>query len=70
MLHKASYGSMARDDGNLLVSPEEYPAVVSDPVAAKYVRQFVGASELVNNRDRWCLWLEDMDPKTFDAAQS
>lgn len=63
VLNKASYGSMPRDDGNLLVSLEEYQAVVGDPVAAKYLRKFVGAGELLNNRDRWCLWLEGMDPQ-------
>src|SRR5699024_5247428 len=31
-----------------------------DPVARKYLRPFVGAKELINNTERWCLWLKDL----------
>lgn len=60
----ATYGNMARDDGNLLVEPEDYDAVMADAVAAKYVRRFLGAAELLHDEDRWCLWLagDDFDP--------
>ncbi|MGY2703285.1 class I SAM-dependent DNA methyltransferase [Nocardioides sp. HB32] len=63
-----AFGSMANDGGGLLISPDEHAAVVADPVAAKYVRKFVGARELINNLDRWCLWLVDLDPA--DVANS
>lgn len=67
---KASFGNMPRDAGNLLVEPEDYEAVMADPVAAKYVRRFLQASELIYNEDRWCLWLagDDFDPS--DVARS
>lgn len=35
---------------------------MADPVAAKYVHKYVGARELLHNVDRWCLWLEGIDP--------
>lgn len=64
----ASFGSMPRDDGNLLVEQEEYDQVYLDPIARKYLRKFVGSRELVRGTDRWCLWLEDLNPA--DVAKS
>lgn len=58
----AVFGSMPRDGGNLIVEPDEYTEVMADPVAAKYVRPFRGSRELMNNKQRWCLWLTDLDP--------
>ena len=61
-LPKVVFGNMPRDGGNLLVAPDEHAEVMADPHAAKYVRRFVGAKELIHNQDRWCLWLVDLDP--------
>lgn len=55
----AYFGSKPVDGGNLIVEVEDYPTVVADPVAARYLRPFVGAKELVQGLERWCLWLED-----------
>ena len=52
-------GSQPTDGGNLIVEVEDYPVVAADPVAARYLRPFVGAKELVQGLERWCLWLED-----------
>lgn len=62
------FGNMARDDGNLLIEPDEYDEVAADPIAAKYIRPFVGARQLIHNEPRWCLWLVDLDPS--DIARS
>lgn len=51
-------GSMPNDGGNLIVEPEDYDEVMSDPIAAKYVRSFRMGKELIRGLDRWCLWLE------------
>ncbi|MBE7195972.1 MAG: class I SAM-dependent DNA methyltransferase, partial [Gordonia polyisoprenivorans] len=64
----AVFGNMARDDGNLIVSPTDYPAVAADPVASKHLRPFTGSKELLHNLPRWCLWLTDLDPA--DIARS
>ena len=55
----AYFGSKPVDNGNLIVEVEDYPVVVADPVVAHYLRPFVGAKELVQELERWCLWLED-----------
>jgi hypothetical protein len=65
---KASFGNMPNDGGNLLVEADEYAEVAADPIASKYLRRFVGAKELVHDRDRWCLWL--IDANQPDIAKS
>lgn len=56
------FGNMPRDGSNLVVEPDAYEDVIADPVAAKYVRRYVGARELIHGEPRWCLWLTDLDP--------
>lgn len=63
------YGSKPTDDGNFIVEPEDYAEVAADPVAAKYLHRYVGARELLHNEDRWCLWLEGMDPEDLRRSR-
>lgn len=58
-LTPAVYGNMPRDGGHLLVEPNELKEVLDDPIAAHYLRPFVGASEMLHGEQRWCLWLVD-----------
>lgn len=67
-IEQTAYGSKPTDDGNLIVEPEDYDDVAADPVAAKYLHPYVGARELIHNEDRWCLWLEDLDPKDLTRS--
>lgn len=64
----AVFGNMARDDGGLIVEVEDYPTVMQDPVAAKYVRPFIGGRELVRGLKRWCFWMTDLE--ATDVARS
>ncbi|MDN6284023.1 MAG: GcrY protein, partial [Corynebacterium sp.] len=64
----ANFGNMARDGGNLIVEPEQYDEVMADPVAAKYVRPFRGSRELMHSKDRWCLWLVDLNPSDINRS--
>src|SRR5699024_8466303 len=63
------YGSEPREGGHLMVTRDQLPQVEADPVAAKYIRPFVAASELITNKKRWCLWLEDMEPGDVGKSQ-
>jgi hypothetical protein len=68
-LPQVSMGSMPRDGGHLLMnSPEEYKKVMTDPIAAKYVRRYIMGNELINNIPRWCLWLVDLDPNDINKS--
>ena len=68
-LSKIQKGSMPTDGGHFIIEPDEYAQVMEDPVAAKYVRKYVGARELLHNEDRWCLWLEGMDPADLTRSR-
>lgn len=61
-------GSQPTDDGNLIVEVEDYPVVAADPIAARYLRPFVGAKELVQGLERWCLWLEDASEEEIASS--
>lgn len=53
-------GSQATDGGNLLFDEAEAKRIAeTDFIAAKYIRQFLGADEFINNTKRFCLWLVD-----------
>lgn len=63
-LGAVAYGSKPADGGHL-VPKAGTPRPEHDPIAMKYVRTFIGARELINGADRWCLWMADDD---FDPA--
>ncbi|MDP4013915.1 MAG: hypothetical protein Q8P38_04785 [Candidatus Nanopelagicales bacterium] len=67
-LSPAAFGNMPRDDGNLVVEPEQLPEVAADPIASKYLRRYVGARELIHDRPRWCLWLVDAPASDLEAS--
>ncbi|MDO4241014.1 MAG: hypothetical protein Q4C71_00555 [Microbacteriaceae bacterium] len=64
-LPEVAFGNMPRDNGGLVVEAADVEQLRSDPYAAKYLRKYVGAKELVQGLDRWCLWMagDDFDPK-------
>ena len=64
-----TYGLKPADGGHLVpkagtARPEH------DHIAMKYVRHFIGAKELINGTDRWCLWMagDDFDPSDVQAS--
>ena len=58
------FGSMPNDNGFLSdYTQEERDMIVSEyPDAEKLFRRFVGATEFINNKIRWCLWLQGISP--------
>jgi hypothetical protein len=57
------FGSMPNDGRNLIIEVEEYDDFIkNDPASQKYIRQFLGAEEFINNKKRYCLWLENASP--------
>lgn len=61
-------GNQPTDGGNLLVSAEQYDDVAGDPIAARYLRRFVGARELIHDLPRWCLWLEGAPAEDIEMS--
>lgn len=57
-----SFGNMARDDGNLILSPEEKnELLLHHPDSRTFIKRFYGSQEFIKGIERWCLWIEDKD---------
>lgn len=57
------YGNKPTDGGFLFLTPEERDELaIKEPSAMKYVRQIYGATEYINNKARYCLWLVGISP--------
>ena len=62
-LSKMSKGSQPTDGGNLLLSQDEKDEILAKyPNADKFIKQFMGAEEFINNKLRYCLWLVNANP--------
>lgn len=61
-----TYGSMANDGGNLLLSNQEkLDLIAKEPDAIRVIRPFLGSQEFINNIKRWCIWLKGVSPNEF-----
>ncbi|MFR0595107.1 DNA methyltransferase [Limosilactobacillus mucosae] len=64
--HKVTKGSQPTDGGNLLLTEkeaQEFTESYSDK--ASLVHRFMGSSEFLNNKKRYCLWLYGVDPSMY-----
>ena len=58
-----NFGSLSLDDGNLTIeNRDDYAKAMNDSIASRYVRKYVNGKELINDIDRWCLWLAEATP--------
>ena len=63
------YGNKPTDGGFLFLSPEEYADLAKkESSALKYVRQIYGATEYINNKARYCLWLVGISPAELRSS--
>ncbi|MEX2202435.1 MAG: DNA methyltransferase [Dongiaceae bacterium] len=53
-------GNIPRDQGNLLLSPNEARELTdSYPTAAALIKPILGSNEFINGLERYCLWITD-----------
>ena len=65
---KIMKGSIPVDDGNLLLSDEEYRNLIAKrPDATSLIKRFLGAKEFLHNKKRWCLWLLKVSPQRIKS---
>ena len=58
-----SKGSEATDFGHLIFDPQERLELINqEPAAEKWLKRFIGGDELINNLERYCLWLQGISP--------
>src|SRR5699024_4229247 len=64
-------GSTPIDWDGFLVEQDQVDEIHSDPIAKKYLRPYWGGHELINNDQRWCLWMADknFDPSDLNRSQ-
>ena len=61
-------GSEATDFGYLALSAhEKLDLVTQEPQAEKWIKRFIGGDELINDMERYCLWLVGLAPNELKA---
>ena len=57
------YGNKPTDGGHLFLTVEEREIAISkEPHIERYIKQIYGATEYINNKKRYCLWLVGANP--------
>ncbi len=57
------YGNKPTDGGFLFISPEERDELLKkEPEIGPFIRKIYGATEYINNKERYCLWLVGASP--------
>lgn len=54
------YGNMPNDNGNLILSSDEKNKLIDIGNANKFIKKFVGASDYIQGKERYCLWIPDV----------
>ena len=64
------FGNMPNDGGFLSdYSQETRDEIVNQyPESSVAFKRFVGATEFINNKTRWCLWLKDVSPNIIRSV--
>lgn len=63
------FGSMPRDGGGFVLTPEEREKLIKEePLAEKWIRPYIGAVEFLNNKKRYCLWLVNAEPSEINQC--
>ncbi|WP_017793001.1 class I SAM-dependent DNA methyltransferase [Leucobacter salsicius] len=70
LVQEMDYGSKPTDGKYLSnISAAEAERIrATDPLAAKYLRRIVGAQELIDGAERYCLWLVDANPTDVNKS--
>lgn len=56
-------GNQPTDGGNLIINASDYDDFIkNEPKAKPYIKRLIGATEYINNINRYCLWLVDCPP--------
>ncbi|MFC3530484.1 class I SAM-dependent DNA methyltransferase [Paracoccus mangrovi] len=55
------YGVYYSKSAGLILEPSEKVRLVEQGVPLRFMRRFLGSSELINGNERYCLWLDEAD---------
>ncbi|MDR2599608.1 MAG: N-6 DNA methylase [Oscillospiraceae bacterium] len=58
---KMVYGNMPNDNGQFILSAKEKEELIaSESGAERFIKPFISASDFINGKKRYCLWLKDV----------
>lgn len=58
-----STGNRPADGGHLIIEAKDYEDFIrQEPNAQPYIRKFLGATDFINRKERYCLWLTNISP--------
>lgn len=58
------YGNKPADGGALIIEDTDYQKFIEEaPAAIKFIKPLLGATEYINGKKRWCLWLVGASPE-------
>jgi type II restriction/modification system DNA methylase subunit YeeA len=64
-----SFGNMPNDGGHFLLSTEEKNALLEKESGARlFIRKLLGAQEFIQAKERWCLWLKEINASELDSC--
>ena len=65
-----SKGSQPTDGGYLILSTDERDELIAQhPQAEKWVKRYISADDYINNKLRYCLWLNGLAPAQYRAIK-
>jgi hypothetical protein len=65
-----NFGSMPNDGGHLILSQSEKEELVkNEPDSEKWIKPLLSAKEFLNNEDRYCLWLTNIQPQELKKSK-
>ena len=61
---KMCLGNKPADGGNLILTEDDVKNILDkEPNLKKYIYQYLGATEYINKKIRYCFWLKDITPQ-------
>jgi hypothetical protein len=64
------YGVYYSKSAGLMVEPDEKDALLCSGLAPKFVRRFIGSTEYINGKERYCLWIADDELQQVSSIES
>jgi hypothetical protein len=61
-----NFGNMPADGGEYLFSDEEKNEFIKNEPDSEFLfKPFISAFEFINNKKRWCLWMQEIEPSNL-----
>lgn len=55
------YGVYYSKSAGLMLEPDEKDALIASGLPSQFIRRFIGSTEYINGKERYCLWIADKE---------